>query len=203
MKPDDTTIQERRESVEREFERYRTLREQWMRKESVSTHWAKHAWLADAKRDEMGRELAKAQARIGRQRKANREQHRALMASEARCKELEEALEHARLDLTSLHGLYAFDGAAPSEAETWQLDNNRVIDHLDRVLDAEDAEIFGKQDIDKATKAMLDTTAWCGDSEANAGENRMVFSVDRKAWYRWLRDAARREPDTENRGGED
>ncbi len=45
---------------------------------------------------------------------------------------LRNALEAARLDLTALHGLYAYDGAAPEE--TWQLDNQRVIGLLDDAL---------------------------------------------------------------------
>jgi hypothetical protein len=42
------------------------------------------------------------------------------------------ALEIARHELTTLHGLIAADGAAPTE--TWTIDTNRVVAAIDEVL---------------------------------------------------------------------
>lgn len=42
------------------------------------------------------------------------------------------ALEEARHELTTLHGLYAFDGAAPEES--WRLDESKVLAKMDEVL---------------------------------------------------------------------
>jgi hypothetical protein len=63
--------------AEQEFERWHELRKDPLKREladaSFVDAWAKVAWLAEGRMLAMGRELAKAQARIGRQRKANRE----------------------------------------------------------------------------------------------------------------------------------
>lgn len=44
------------------------------------------------------------------------------------------ALEAARHELTTLHGLTLADGAAPQE--TWQADTKAVIDQIDQALDS-------------------------------------------------------------------
>lgn len=69
--------QEVRESVQRAFEEWRGLKAEGVswetRNDSFVDAWAKVAWLADSQRNAMGRELCKLQARVGRQRRANRE----------------------------------------------------------------------------------------------------------------------------------
>jgi hypothetical protein len=45
---------------------------------------------------------------------------------------LYQALEAARHELTTLHGLWAYDGAAPQEP--WQLDERSTLARLDAVL---------------------------------------------------------------------
>ncbi len=46
--------------------------------------------------------------------------------------ELREALEEARHELTTLHGLYAFDGAAPEES--WRLNTSKTLTKIDEAL---------------------------------------------------------------------
>lgn len=45
---------------------------------------------------------------------------------------LRAALEDARHELTTLHGLYAFDGAAPKES--WRLDTSKTLAKIDGAL---------------------------------------------------------------------
>jgi hypothetical protein len=47
---------------------------------------------------------------------------------------IREALEDARHELTTLHGLYAFDGEAPEES--WRLDTSKTLAKLDEALGA-------------------------------------------------------------------
>lgn len=62
--------------AQREFEKWRAAKEHQLEREKeqhyLSNAWAKVVWLAEGRMLAMGRELAKAQQRIGRQRKANR-----------------------------------------------------------------------------------------------------------------------------------
>jgi hypothetical protein len=67
------TAAEQPNFAEREFEKWRATGERHMKDETFVDAWAKVAWLAEGRMIAMGRELARAQARIGRQRKANRE----------------------------------------------------------------------------------------------------------------------------------
>jgi hypothetical protein len=48
------------------------------------------------------------------------------------------ALEDARHELTTLHGLYAFDGASP--AETWRLDTGKTVEKVDEALASQAGE---------------------------------------------------------------
>jgi len=48
------------------------------------------------------------------------------------------ALEAARHELTTLHGLVAADGAAPTE--TWTLDESHVIRQLDEAIESVDTD---------------------------------------------------------------
>lgn len=72
--------------AEREFQRWREAKVKRLEREKDSfvTAWAKVAWLAEGRMVAMGRELAKAQTRIGRQRKANRELVKQLQAARER-----------------------------------------------------------------------------------------------------------------------
>lgn len=53
-------------------------------------------------------------------------------AKEAKAEQMKKALEEARHELTTLHGLVAADGAAPQE--TWVIDTNAVIAVIDQAL---------------------------------------------------------------------
>lgn len=70
---EDKTTNGTKTLAEQEFERWRKLRDPQLKRESFVTAWAKVAWLAEGRMHAMGRDLAKLQYRIGRQRKANRE----------------------------------------------------------------------------------------------------------------------------------
>ena len=52
--------------------------------------------------------------------------------SQSEMEELKKALEAARHELTTLHGLVAFDGAAP--AHTWPIDTSEVLRIIDKAL---------------------------------------------------------------------
>lgn len=78
--------------AQKEFEKYRKTQEHYLRKETMTTAWAKVAWLAEGRMSAMGRTLDKLQQRIGRQRKANREQHRALSSTREELKQKDEVL---------------------------------------------------------------------------------------------------------------
>jgi hypothetical protein len=106
--PSDGEARER--LVAEEFERWKKARWSPSESERQDAHryfvnaWAMVAWLAEARRDAMGRELAKLQARIHRQRVANREVVRGLLEAEAdngrllsRLSELEGEVESYRL----------------------------------------------------------------------------------------------------------
>ncbi len=67
------TALEQPDFAQREFEKWRVQKERQLRNETFTNAWAKVAWLAEGRTLAIGRELAKAQARIGRQRRANRE----------------------------------------------------------------------------------------------------------------------------------
>lgn len=79
--------------VEREYEKYISRQERYFTRETLKDHrityWQLKAWMAEGRELLMGRELTKTQQRIGRLRKANREQHRALKDARQRIKELE------------------------------------------------------------------------------------------------------------------
>jgi hypothetical protein len=83
-------------SAEQEFERWRDSKHRNLEREQGDfvTAWAKVAWLANAHRAMMGREIAKLQSRIHRQRVANRENLSALEASEQENRELRESLRY-------------------------------------------------------------------------------------------------------------
>jgi hypothetical protein len=51
---------------------------------------------------------------------------------------IKSALEAARHELTTLHGLVAADGAAPNE--TWTLDESHIIQQLDAAIEAVDSD---------------------------------------------------------------
>lgn len=51
---------------------------------------------------------------------------------------IKSALEAARHELTTLHGLIAADGAAPTE--TWTLDESHIIRQLDVAIEAVDSD---------------------------------------------------------------
>ena len=91
------TALEQPDFAQKEFEKWRASKERDMEREAQRdlfvNAWAKVAWLAEGRTIAMGRELAKLQHRIGRQRKANREQLRALRETRERVDELEAALE--------------------------------------------------------------------------------------------------------------
>ncbi len=78
---------EARQFIEEEFERWRSLRESGVAREleqaSFVTAWARVAWHAEAQNDLMGKQMAKLQLRIGRQRTANRNMLRRLRELEA------------------------------------------------------------------------------------------------------------------------
>ena len=94
-------ILEREEFVRREFEKWRDEKQRGLEiaQRSFVNAWAGMSWLADSRREAMGRELAKAQARIGRQRKANREVL-------SRLSELEEENEKLKSDLRTAEEFY-------------------------------------------------------------------------------------------------
>lgn len=83
--------------AEREFQRWREGKRRDLERESFATAWAKVAWLAEGRVLAMGRELAKVQARIGRQRKANRELVRALEGREREVERLTAANDALRV----------------------------------------------------------------------------------------------------------
>lgn len=94
------TALEQPDFAEREFERWKGIREHHMEREmkrelenkSFVNAWAKVAWLAEGKMLALGREVDKLQRRIARQRRANREQLRQLQDERTRVEELREAL---------------------------------------------------------------------------------------------------------------
>jgi hypothetical protein len=96
------TAMEDPDFARREFERWQEARQarfkrddeiQGRDEESYYVNaWAKVAWLAEGRELRMGRELEKLQQRIGRQRKTNRDQHRALRQLKERVKNLEDTL---------------------------------------------------------------------------------------------------------------
>ena len=51
---------------------------------------------------------------------------------------IKSALESARHELTTLHGLVAADGAAPNE--TWPLDESHIIRQLDEAIESVDTD---------------------------------------------------------------
>ena len=51
---------------------------------------------------------------------------------------IKSALEAARHELTTLHGLVAADGAAPTE--TWTLDESHIIRQLDEAIESVDTD---------------------------------------------------------------
>jgi outer membrane protein TolC len=56
---------------------------------------------------------------------------------------LREALEDARHELATLHGLHAFDGAAPEES--WRLDTSKVLAKIDEALGARPSGEEGRE----------------------------------------------------------
>ncbi len=85
----ETLVQEVRDG----FEEWRNAREPELRRETFVDAWAKVAYLAEAREREMGQALGKLQARIGRQRAANRRQHQALREARAVIAVQQETLE--------------------------------------------------------------------------------------------------------------
>lgn len=87
------TALEQPDFAEREFEKWKVEKDRRLKAESFATAWAKVAWLAEGRESAMGRQLNKLQQRIGRQRKANREQNKRYQELEGRVEHLTKALE--------------------------------------------------------------------------------------------------------------